>query len=231
MFYDKDADLGLLSGKTIGIVGFGSQGHAHAQNLRDSGCNIIVAEAKGSKAWQEAQKVGMKVGIASEVAKEADILTLLVPDTLHPIVYKQMEDSLTSGKMLMFAHGFNIHYNQIVPPSDIDVTMVAPKCPGICFVKLIPRALGRQRLSLFTKMLPEKQRILPWPMLKGLAAPEPVSLRQHSLKRPKQIYSASRSCFVEVLPVWLKLRLKRSSRLATSLRSPISNACTSLNSS
>jgi len=130
MFYDKDADLGLLSGKTIGIVGFGSQGHAHAQNLRDSGCNIIVAEAKGSKAWQEAQKVGMKVGIASEVAKEADILTLLVPDTLHPIVYKQMEDSLTSGKMLMFAHGFNIHYNQIVPPSDIDVTMVAPKCPG-----------------------------------------------------------------------------------------------------
>ena len=130
MYYDKDADLGLLSGKTIGIVGFGSQGHAHAQNLRDSGCNVIVAEAKGSTAWQEAEKAGMKVYTADEAAKQADILTLLVPDTLHPVVYKQMEANLTSGKMLMFAHGFNIHYNQIVPPSDIDVTMIAPKCPG-----------------------------------------------------------------------------------------------------
>ena len=130
MYYDKDADLGLLSDKTIGIVGFGSQGHAHAQNLRDSGCNVIVAEAKGSDAWKAAEQAGMKVSTADDVAKQADIMTLLVPDTLHPTVYRQMQDGLTSGKMLMFAHGFNIHYNQIVPPTDIDVTMVAPKCPG-----------------------------------------------------------------------------------------------------
>lgn len=130
MFYDKDADLGLLSGKTIGIVGYGSQGHAHAQNLRDSGCNVIVAEAKGSIAWKEAAKEKLKVDTAEKVAKQADIITLLVPDALHPAVYRQMEEGLTAGKMLLFAHGFNIHYNQIVPPPDIDVAMVAPKCPG-----------------------------------------------------------------------------------------------------
>jgi ketol-acid reductoisomerase len=130
MYYDKDADLKLLSNKTVGIVGFGSQGHAHAMNLRDSGCNVVVAEAKGSDPWKTAKKAGFKVGTADEVAKEADIITLLVPDNLHPVVYRQMEKGLTKGKMLVFAHGFNIHYNQIIPPPDIDVTMVAPKCPG-----------------------------------------------------------------------------------------------------
>jgi len=130
MYYDKDADLKLLSGKTIGIVGFGSQGHAHAMNLRDSGCNVIVAEAKATDNWKAAKKAGFSVGAAAAVAKEADIVTLLVPDQLHPVVYRDMEKGLTKGKMLIFAHGFNIHYNQIVPPRDIDVTMVAPKCPG-----------------------------------------------------------------------------------------------------
>ncbi len=130
MYYDKDANLKLLSNKTVGIVGFGSQGHAHAMNLRDSGCNVVVAEAKGSDPWKTAKKAGFKVGTADEVAKEADIITLLVPDNLHPVVYRQMEKGLTKGKMLVFAHGFNIHYNQVIPPPDIDVTMVAPKCPG-----------------------------------------------------------------------------------------------------
>ena len=130
MYYDKDADLKLLTNKTVGIVGFGSQGHAHAMNLRDSGCNVVVAEAKGSDPWKTAKKAGFKVGTADEVAKEADIITLLVPDNLHPVVYRQMEKGLTKGKMLVFAHGFNIHYNQVIPPPDIDVTMVAPKCPG-----------------------------------------------------------------------------------------------------
>ncbi|HEY49615.1 MAG TPA: ketol-acid reductoisomerase [Dehalococcoidia bacterium] len=130
MYYDKDADLKLLSGKTIGVVGFGSQGHAHALNLRDSGCNVVVAELKGSEPWKAAKKAGFKVAAAEEVAREADIMVMLVPDNLHPAVYRQMEKGMTRGKMLMFAHGFNIHYNQIVPPPEIDVTMVAPKCPG-----------------------------------------------------------------------------------------------------
>ena len=130
MYYDKDADLGLLKGKTIAIVGYGSQGHAHAQNLRDSGCNVIVAELKDSPPWKEAKKAKFEVLTAEEAAKKADIMTLLVPDTLHPTVYRLMQKGLTRGKMLMFAHGFNIHYSQIIPPKDIDVTMIAPKCPG-----------------------------------------------------------------------------------------------------
>jgi ketol-acid reductoisomerase len=130
MYYDKDADLKLLAGKTIGIIGFGSQGHAHAMNLRDSGCTVIVAEAKGSENWKAAKKADFKVASASETAKEADIMTLLVPDNLHPAVYREMEAYLTKGKMLVFAHGFNIHYSQVVPPAHLDVTMVAPKCPG-----------------------------------------------------------------------------------------------------
>ena len=130
MYYDKDADLKLLSGRTIGIVGFGSQGHAHAMNLRDSGCNVVVAEAKGTDNFKAAKKAGFKVGSAAEIAKEADIITLLVPDSMHPAVYREMEAGITKGKMLIFAHGFNIHYSQVVPPLDVDVTMVAPKCPG-----------------------------------------------------------------------------------------------------
>jgi len=130
MYYDKDADLKLLSGRTIGIVGFGSQGHAHAMNLRDSGCNVVVAEAKGTDNFKAAKKAGFKVESAAEIAKEADIITLLVPDSMHPAVYREMEAGITKGKMLIFAHGFNIHYSQVVPPQDVDVTMVAPKCPG-----------------------------------------------------------------------------------------------------
>ncbi len=130
MYYDKDADLGLLKNKVIGIIGYGSQGHAHAQNLRDSGCNVIVAEAKGTPNWKEAEKAKFKVMTSEEMAKEADIMTMLVPDNLHPVVYRQIEKGLKKGKMLMFAHGFNIHYNQVVPPPYVDVTMIAPKCPG-----------------------------------------------------------------------------------------------------
>lgn len=131
IYYEKDTDLKLLKGKVIGIIGFGSQGHAHAQNLRDSGCEVIVAEAKGSPGWKSAQKAGFKAASAAEVAKEASIIVLLVPDTMQPAVYRDsIEKSLTKGKMLMFAHGFSIHFGQIIPPPGVDVTMIAPKGPG-----------------------------------------------------------------------------------------------------
>jgi ketol-acid reductoisomerase len=131
IYYDKDADLDLLKGKTIGIVGFGSQGHAHAQNLRDSGCEVMVAEAQGTEGWKNAEAAGFKLSDAAGLTKQADVITMLVPDTLQQRVYhEQIAGNLTPGKMLMFAHGFNIHYGQIVPPPDIDVTMIAPKCPG-----------------------------------------------------------------------------------------------------
>jgi ketol-acid reductoisomerase len=131
IYYEKDAKLELLKGKTIGIIGFGSQGHAHAQNLRDSGCQVIVAEAKDTEGWKSAKKAGFTVTDAAEVAKKADVIVMLVPDTMQPKVYREsIEKQLSAGKMLMFAHGFNIHFNQIVPPSNVDVTMIAPKCPG-----------------------------------------------------------------------------------------------------
>ena len=131
IYYDKDAKLNLLKGKTIGIIGFGSQGHAHSQNLKESGCDIMVGELKGSQPWKDAEKAGLKVGNADEVAKASDIIVMLVPDQLQrQVYYSSIEKGLQKGNMLMFAHGFNIHFNQIIPSPNIDVTMIAPKCPG-----------------------------------------------------------------------------------------------------
>ncbi len=131
IYYDKDADLDLIKDKTIGVIGFGSQGHAHAQNLTSSGCKVMVGELPGSKPWKDAEEAGMKVATAEEVSKAADIIIMLVPDTMQPKIYHEsIEKHLTAGKMLMFAHGFNIHFNQIRPPADVDVTMIAPKGPG-----------------------------------------------------------------------------------------------------
>ncbi len=130
IYYDKDCDLGLLKGKVVGIIGFGSQGHAHAQNLRDNGCKVIVAEAKGTPGWKLAQDAGFELMSADEMAKKADIIVMLAPDNLQPVIYGSIKSDLAPGNTLMFAHGFNIHYGQIVPPAEVNVTMVAPKAPG-----------------------------------------------------------------------------------------------------
>ncbi len=131
IYYDSDCDLTLLEGKTIGIIGYGSQGHAQAQNLRDSGCQVIVAEAEGTPGWKDAKEAGFRVMNAAEMAKESDIIVMLAPDMLHKkIYYESVEKNLVPGNTLMFAHGFVIHYGQIIPPPDIDVTMIAPKAPG-----------------------------------------------------------------------------------------------------
>jgi len=143
MYYEKDADLKLLQGKTIGIVGYGSQGHAHALNLKESGVKVMVAELPGSQPWQEAQKAGLSVATADQVAKQADTIVMLVPDQLQRQVYREsIEQGLKAGKTLMFAHGFNIHYAQIVPPADIDVSMIAPKCPGHMLRRLYTEGRG-----------------------------------------------------------------------------------------
>ncbi len=143
IYYDKDTNLALLEGKVMGIIGYGSQGHAQAQNLRDSDCQVVVAEAKGSQGWKNAKDAGFKVLTATEVAKEADIIVMLTPDNLQPIIYREsIERNLASGKMLMFAHGFNIHYGQIMPPSAVDVTMIAPKCPGHMLRQLYIESAG-----------------------------------------------------------------------------------------
>ena len=143
IYYDSDADITLLEGKVIGIIGYGSQGHAQAQNLRDSGCQVIVAEAEGTPGWKNAKDAGFRVLTAAEVAKEADIIVMLAPDELHrDIYYQSIEKGLAPGNMVMFAHGFSIHYGQIIPPPEIDVTMIAPKCPGHMLRQLYTEGAG-----------------------------------------------------------------------------------------
>ncbi len=143
IYYDKDCDLALLDGKTIGIVGYGSQGHAQAQNLRDSGCQVIVAEAPGSPGWERAKEAGFEVAEASEVAKKADFISILAPDELHGKIYTgAVADGLEKGNTLLFSHGFSVHYGQITPPAGIDVIMIAPKCPGHMLRQLYTEEVG-----------------------------------------------------------------------------------------
>ncbi len=147
IYYDKNADLNFLKGKKIAIIGFGSQGHAHAQNLRDSGCEVVVASRKGGEGWKSAKKAGFEVVEVAEAARMADIITMLAPDISQPQIYREsIAKELSAGKMLMFAHGFNIHFGQIVPPPDIDVTMVAPKCPGHMLRRVYTEGLGAPAL-------------------------------------------------------------------------------------
>ena len=131
IYYDTDADLGLLKGKKIAVIGYGSQGHAHALNLKDSGCDVTVGLYKGSKSWAKAEKEGLKVDTVANASKAADVIMILLPDTVQYKVYdEEIKPYLGKGDTLMFAHGFNIHYKQVVPPKDVDVSMIAPKAPG-----------------------------------------------------------------------------------------------------
>ena len=131
MYYDEDANLDLLAGKTVAIIGYGSQGHAHALNLKDSGVNVIVGLYAGSKSAAKAEAAGLTVHTVADAAKKADLIMILLPDEVQRTIYtKEIAPNLSAGNVLAFAHGFNIHFGQIVPPSDIDVIMAAPKGPG-----------------------------------------------------------------------------------------------------
>ena len=131
IYYQSDCNLDLLKGKKIAIIGYGSQGHAHALNLKDSGCDVIIGLYKGSKSWAKAEAQGFKVYTSAEAAKQADIIMILINDEKQADMYKNdIEPNLEEGNMLMFAHGFNIHFGCIKPPANVDVTMIAPKAPG-----------------------------------------------------------------------------------------------------
>jgi ketol-acid reductoisomerase len=131
MFYDDDADLALLDGKTVAIIGYGSQGHAHALNLKDSGVDVVVGLRPDSSSVAKAQEHGLRVADPADAASEAEIVMMLVPDELHRQVWESgVRDGIGAGKMLMFGHGFSIHYREIDPPPDVDVALVAPKGPG-----------------------------------------------------------------------------------------------------
>ena len=131
IFYESDCNLSAIDGQTIAVIGYGSQGHAQALNAKESGCNVIIGLYEGSKSWKRAEEQGFQVFTAAEAAKKADIIMILINDEKQAALYKEsIEPNLEAGNMLMFSHGFNIHFGQIVPPADVDVTMIAPKAPG-----------------------------------------------------------------------------------------------------
>ena len=142
-YYEKDADLKYLKKKTIAIIGYGSQGHAQAQNLKDSGLNVIVSELKGSKQWKDAKKAGFDVYEANEACAKADFMQVLVPDEFQGAVYQNaIKNNLKKGDVLGFSHGFNIHFHQIEPPEGVDIVMIAPKGPGHLVRRLYTEGKG-----------------------------------------------------------------------------------------
>ena len=143
VYFDQDADLGALAGKRIAVIGYGSQGHAHARNLHDNDQDVIVGLYEGSKSWAQAQADGLEVMTVDKAAEAGDIVMILLPDQVQKSVYEsQIRPALRQGKMLMFAHGFNIHFGQVVPPADVDVTMIAPKSPGHVMRRLFTEGIG-----------------------------------------------------------------------------------------
>jgi len=142
-FYEKDGNLDLLKGKTVAIIGYGSQGHAHALNLRDSGIDVVVGLYPGSKSWAKAEAAGLKVATTSEASKLADVIMILVSDHIQADLYeKEVAPGLTAGKTLMFAHGFNVHFGFIKAPENVDVSMIAPKAPGHRVRELYTEGVG-----------------------------------------------------------------------------------------
>ena len=142
-YYEQDGNLSNLTNRTVAIIGYGSQGHAHALNLRDSGCNVVVGLYPGSKSWQKAETAGLKVMTTAEAAKAADVVMILVSDHIQGDLYeKDIAPHMTKGKTLMFAHGFAIHFGVIKPPADVDVSMIAPKAPGHRVRELFTEGVG-----------------------------------------------------------------------------------------
>jgi ketol-acid reductoisomerase len=171
MYYDKDADLGVLKGLKVAIIGYGSQGHAQAQNLRDSGVDVIVAELQGTANYKLAKEHGFKPVSASQASKEADIIQILAQDNLQAKLYKEeIEKNMKKGKTLVFSHGFNIHYGQIVPPVDVDVIMAAPKGPGHLVRREFERGAGVPSLIAVYQDFSKKAKKTALAYAKGIGA-------------------------------------------------------------
>ncbi|HEX3016089.1 MAG TPA: ketol-acid reductoisomerase, partial [Desulfobacteria bacterium] len=170
-YYDADANLDLLKGKTVAVMGYGSQGHAQAQNLADSGIKVVVGLRKSSKSWAKAEEAGLKVTTVAEAAKQADLIQILLPDEYQGKVYKEeIAPALTAGKALVFSHGFNIHFGQIVPPADVDVFMVAPKGPGHMVRRVYTEGGGVPALIAIEQDATGKAKDLALAYAKGIGA-------------------------------------------------------------
>jgi ketol-acid reductoisomerase len=147
VYYEQDADLNLLKGKRIAVIGYGSQGHAHSLNLQESGLDVVVGLYRGSRSWERAVGAGLAVATVDEAVQSADFVMMLVPDQTQPALYKsQVEPHLKAGKTLMFAHGFSVHFGQVVAPPEVDVSMVAPKGPGHIVREMFTQGVGTPAL-------------------------------------------------------------------------------------
>jgi hypothetical protein len=228
IYRDKDADLKVLAKKTCAVIGFGSQGHAHALNLKESGVNVVIGLYPKSKSIPVAKAKGFEVLTTAEAVRKADVIYMAVPDTASPAIYeKDVAPNLTPGKALMFSHGLAIHFGFIKPPADIDVLMVAPKGPGHIVRRQFLEGKGVPSLIAIHQDASGKAKKSPWPGPRASAAPVAGSSRQPSRKRPRPTCSASSACSAAAPPPWSRLVMRRWSKPATSPRWPISNACTS----
>ena len=171
VYHDQDADLSVLQGKKIAIIGFGSQGGAQAQNLRDSGLEVIVAELPGTPGFEKARNAGFTPVSAEEATRQGDIIQILAPDQYQPAIYRQsIAPNLQAGQALMFSHGFNIHYHQILPPGNVDVVMVAPKGPGDLVRRMYQEGKGVPSLIAVYQDATGKARDIALAYAKGIGA-------------------------------------------------------------
>ena len=201
IYYDKDADLKILKKKTIAIVGYGSQGHAHARNLHDSGMKVLVGLRKESAFWQRAQKDGLKVMTVPEASKAADIIMILIPDDKQRAMYESdIKPHLKKDNAIAFGHGFNIHFGQVVPPDNVDVFMVAPKGPGHLVRRTYEQGAGVPCLLAIQQDVTKNAKKSPSPMPRLSAVRGPAFWRPPSRKKPKPICSASRRSCAAALP-------------------------------
>jgi ketol-acid reductoisomerase len=195
VYYEKDADLSLIKGRKVCIVGYGSQGHAHALNLHDSGVKVTVGVRKGGPSWDKVKKAGLKVAEIGDAVKGADFVMMLMPDEHIAATYKSdVEPNIKQGATLAFAHGFNIHYHQVAPRGDLDVVMIAPKAPGHTVRSTYAQGGGVPMLIAVHQDASKKARDMALSTRPRSVAPGPGSSKLRSAKRPRPTCSASRWC-------------------------------------
>ena len=199
VFYDKDCDLSLIKGKNIAIIGYGSQGHAHAQNLSESGCKVTVGLRKGGSSWAKVEKAGLKVAEVNDAVKGADVIMILLPDENIAQVYSEnVAPHAKQGAVLAFAHGFNVHYGQVVPRADLDVIMIAPKAPGHTVRSTYTQGGG---VPIWSRSIKTNQVMLAISLCRmqwQTAAVVQASSRPTSAKKLKPICSVNKLCCAAV---------------------------------
>lgn len=228
VFYDKDCDLSIIQGKKVAIIGYGSQGHAHACNLKDSGVDVTVGLRSGSATVAKAEAHGLKVADVKTAVAAADVVMILTPDEFQGRLYKEeIEPNLKKGATLAFAHGFSIHYNQVVPRADLDVIMIAPKAPGHTVRSEFVKGGGIPDLIAIYQDASGNARTSPCPTPAASAAVVPVSSKPPSRTRPKPTCSVSRPFSAVVASSWSRPVSKPWSKPVTRRKWPTSSACTS----